>query len=652
MGVHAGGTGRERPPLPAPVVATAALAIAGVYAVITPLHWRLVSEENAHLISAVAAVTVFGLLWAWWVGRTGRVKNLRRFTLLVAAAPIVNCLVHIAATGSTDETPQLMLFIVAIGAALTSAFDAGALILAAMLGWGLVVATRVDSNPQHTATQLGLAGLTAATLHLMHRRSERVLSDARDALAMEVQASAEVAAALAVEVRASDAASAALAESEQRFREVFSRSPVGLALSDENGRFVTVNNALLRLLDRTEHEVLGHSSEPFTHPDDVDPPGASEGVLTRRQRLPGGVEKRYVRPDGSVRWAWLTVTDTPGPQGQRWTLAHVQDVTERRLAEQLIADSERNLAAVTRVTHRIQAGEDVRSTIVAAAKQLADAGGVVLVEPDGDALVVTSSTEPDLEGVRLPYGHTSGVGETYRRGTSIFVADMDSSPLVSPLLREATGAQSALFQPVSWQGSTVAILAVHWAHTVETVSERVCGALALLADEMAVAFSQEAMRAELQASARTDELTGLPNRREWDVRLGAVLANARRSGEPVVVALADLDRFKQLNDACGHAAGDAHLQAFAHDARQSLREVDVLARWGGEEFAIAMPGCADEVAEIVLTRVRATVPGEQTVSIGWATWDGTEGPDELLHRVDEALYAAKAAGRDRVMPAA
>ncbi len=151
----------------------------------------------------------------------------------------------------------------------------------------------------------------------------------------------------------------------------------------------------------------------------------------------------------------------------------------------------------------------------------------------------------------------------------------------------------------------------------------------------------------LESTARTDALTGLPNRRSWDEALERELARAERTGAPLSIAVIDLDGFKQLNDRDGHRAGDRFLKRCATAWRQTLRTIDVLARYGGDEFALCLPDCADDAAAFVLSRLRAATPDDRRCSTGVATWDRSESSDTLLGRADTAMYAAKAEGRDR-----
>jgi len=175
---------------------------------------------------------------------------------------------------------------------------------------------------------------------------------------------------------------------------------------------------------------------------------------------------------------------------------------------------------------------------------------------------------------------------------------------------------------------------------------------ALAARHAAIAGERADLMVKLEEVARTDELTGLPNRRAWDEELSREVARAQRDSKPLCVAMLDLDRFKEYNDRSGHLAGDRFLKAVSAAWRGRLRATDSLARYGGEEFALTLPGCDLEDASVLVEGLRAVVPGGQTCSAGIAAWDGDETPARLLGRADTALYDAKKAGRDRVMTAA
>ena len=156
-----------------------------------------------------------------------------------------------------------------------------------------------------------------------------------------------------------------------------------------------------------------------------------------------------------------------------------------------------------------------------------------------------------------------------------------------------------------------------------------------------------ALYRQVRRLARTDSLTGVPNRRAWDEELPRELARAARSRQPVCVALLDLDHFKQYNDRHGHQAGDRFLKEAAAAWQAMVRRTDLVARYGGEEFAILLPDCHLDSALEIAERLRTAQP-EGTCSLGVAQWDGREDVTSLVARADRALYAAKEAGRDRI----
>jgi diguanylate cyclase (GGDEF)-like protein/PAS domain S-box-containing protein len=173
---------------------------------------------------------------------------------------------------------------------------------------------------------------------------------------------------------------------------------------------------------------------------------------------------------------------------------------------------------------------------------------------------------------------------------------------------------------------------------------------------------QRMLEARLLREATTDPLTGVANHREFLDQIERELRRSLRIGHPFSVAILDLDHFKELNDGYGHAAGDAALIQFTTFVRSCIREVDVLGRIGGDEFALLLPHADDDHALDVVDRVRGEwavqaerstgQPNSTTFSAGIATIQGSsDSVDDLLARADRALYEAKAEGRNRVVAA-
>lgn len=147
----------------------------------------------------------------------------------------------------------------------------------------------------------------------------------------------------------------------------------------------------------------------------------------------------------------------------------------------------------------------------------------------------------------------------------------------------------------------------------------------------------------LRQVAGTDVLTGLANRRSWEETLERELARAWRQRLPVSVAVIDLDDFKALNDRAGHQAGDLLLKEVSAAWGEVMRDEDVLARPGGDEFGIVLPNCQQGQALQILDRLRKKTP-DLTFSAGLASWDGSEHAGALMERADIALYRAKNRG--------
>ena len=167
---------------------------------------------------------------------------------------------------------------------------------------------------------------------------------------------------------------------------------------------------------------------------------------------------------------------------------------------------------------------------------------------------------------------------------------------------------------------------------------------------------------DLRQDAATDGLTRLANRRSFDTQLREVAGRAMNSGEPLMLLLIDIDHFKRVNDNWGHQTGDQVLRLVAAMLSSAIRDGDFVARYGGEEFAVILPGTRPDVALAVAERVRRSFEGRDivarnsgtsigsvTLSAGGALYEPGEKLSDWIERADQALYAAKKAGRNRVV---
>ncbi len=165
--------------------------------------------------------------------------------------------------------------------------------------------------------------------------------------------------------------------------------------------------------------------------------------------------------------------------------------------------------------------------------------------------------------------------------------------------------------------------------------------------------------AQLEQQSLTDPLTGLPNRRAFELEATRVMANARREGWPVAIGIADIDWFKRINDTYGHPVGDVVLRTVAHLLQTQMRGGDLCGRLGGEEFGLLLPHADERQAMVIAERIRVALAAlpigasrtttlEVTISIGLVRFDMNQALDVSLAKADAALYQAKLAGRNRV----
>jgi len=169
-----------------------------------------------------------------------------------------------------------------------------------------------------------------------------------------------------------------------------------------------------------------------------------------------------------------------------------------------------------------------------------------------------------------------------------------------------------------------------------------------LSSQMEVATEQRVRAEALYELAILDPLTGLYNRRFCEERLRAEIARADRHSDPLMVIALDLDNFKAINDRHGHSDGDLVLKEFARRLSKATRGSDIAVRLGGDEFLVILPECPPEDVQIVLSRITSfevDCDGKKVAvssSRGWAQYQLTDTPDELIKRADQALYEEKA----------
>jgi len=354
------------------------------------------------------------------------------------------------------------------------------------------------------------------------------------------------------------------------------------------------------------------------HPDDRQ--SIETAIREALEGSPYNIDHRILLPDGTVRYVYEQGKITRNEKGQPIKmLGTVQDITERKQIEQVLEESECRFRTILDVavdgvlladtqTHKfIHANRAICEMLGYQPDELYQLG-VKDIHPTEDLPKVQKQFDRQMKGeIRVAQNLP-----VKRKDGSIFFADVSSAPM-------------------TLAGQTIMVGFFH------DVTER------------------KQAEEEIHLLATTDTLTGIANRREFNMQLLKEIERAKRYGTPLSLVMYDIDYFKRVNDTFGHDAGDSVLKALTTIVKSNVRSVDIVARWGGEEFMILMPQSDVEAAGDAAEKLRQKVvqyPFEQvgnlTVSFGVTAFASQDDVDTFVKRVDNALYQAKEKGRNRV----
>ncbi len=466
---------------------------------------------------------------------------------------------------------------------------------------------------------------------------------------------------------------AALRESEARYRDVVETASEGVWVVDADGITTLANDAMAAMLGTRREELVGRPVFDFV--DDAAVAELKRHLDRRRQGISERHEFRFRRADGTELWAELAASPILDGEGRYLgALAMASDVGVRRRQEaalrvsnaeleRIVARLERHrqsleLIATMNVRLQATAVEDEARTIIG------ETGAMMFAPHSGSISLV------DAAGMLMPVA-SWGANNWRRADVALTECHAVAAP-AAPRSLQCAGRCAAV---VPGESRDVVCLPLR-------VDETVVGVVNLVGDGAATGEPEDLerrvrlfgeiaqlglanvrLREALREQAIRDPLTGLANRRLLDETLLRDAARSMRSGDHFVVAMIDIDHFKACNDAHGHAAGDAVLCALAKVLEREVRGGDLAARYGGEEFVCLMHDMTLDEAhlrfEVLRERIAGLRPmhlgadvGPITVSIGLAEAP-THGinPEAILRAADEAMYRAKAAGRNCVMVA-
>ena len=342
----------------------------------------------------------------------------------------------------------------------------------------------------------------------------------------------------------------------------------------------------------------------------------------------------------------------------------------RLLDNDLVAERSRlaRAEALTNAARQLSASLELDAVLKAITQEAlvmvaVDEVAVVPTDPQAEVLpdqITFAGRETGRTGVHQYHLPGELTRQILSSGQPQFVSDAGRHPLQAT---QFSGLSSLAALPLLHGGQVKGILyAVCKKPHQFSLDERQI--LMLFAQHAALAIHNAQLHRQVDQLSVTDPLTGLSNRRRFDRELADELTRARRYAKPLALILCDLDLFKAVNDRFGHPAGDAALRAMGEVLRQTVRETDLPARVGGEEFAVLMPETSQDEALEVAGRLRSGVEDQAvewdgqtfrlTISVGVAGSAGEalpDAPDELYRMADEAMYRAKEAGRNRVVAA-
>lgn len=411
-----------------------------------------------------------------------------------------------------------------------------------------------------------------------------------------------------------------LQRSEETFRRTLANAPVGMCLVAPDGTFMLVNQALCTLLDRPEQELLVTSWQELTHPEDLDVDLAHVNSLLDGERDSYRLTKRYVRPSGEVVWGDLSVACVRNSDGTvAYFISQIADITDIKTRQ---ADSERAM-----VHYRRLAENSADVTV-----QIDTTGTVTWVSPNSVDLLHRHPQDligtPPFDMVAEPFREQAKAdlgqalrGHERRHGELPIVTDKGEHRWVdvatTPMHDE--------------RGTYLGVLA-----RVRDVTHEV------------------EVREDLARRVAHDSLTGLLSREEGMHQLSAILDQPPGVADGRMLAFIDVDDLKSVNDTWGHDAGDELLRTVARRMRSRLRAEDLIARVGGDEFIVILPGIREpsdgvRLLEDLVVQVRSPLEYQghtliPAVSIGATELTPEDSADAALKRADRAMYESKRTG--------
>ena len=438
-------------------------------------------------------------------------------------------------------------------------------------------------------------------------------------------------------------------EQQQRLSSLLDQDIVGVAQADGQGRYTLVNDRYCAILGRERSSLLGLRATDVTNEKNREFIGRLHGRVLQEKRH-FVVEQPFLRIDGQHYWLQLAVTvhlDADSEVDSYMMLA--LDITERRQQEKTWRQTAEILTVAERAASAGAWRWDKINDQAEWSPQMYQLLGLDPARHPANLDSWLNALHPeDRQRTSDNLGHILKHSDSF----------IDSYRILRPdgevLWIDCHGKVTR-----DAQGRAIELAGVCIDATARKQTEQQILQLNAELEAKVQARTAELLAAneELRHLARHDALTGLPNRLAANERRHLEFVALQRNGQPYSVLLIDIDGFKRVNDSFGHAVGDRVLQQVGRTLQQSLRESDFVARWGGEEFLVLLPGTGLDAARMVGEKLRLAVEsrpdpdvGTITISLGLALATASK-PDEdtPLREADACLYAAKREGRNRLV---
>jgi diguanylate cyclase (GGDEF)-like protein/PAS domain S-box-containing protein len=445
----------------------------------------------------------------------------------------------------------------------------------------------------------------------------------------------------------------------EAFEDLLEHGTDMVTVIDAEGRCTYASPAVSRMSGFAPSEVLKRDASESMHPDDLERVMGEAMAQFTGQSPANPIRFRQTCKDGSFIHVEAQISRLPADHPLGFAVINTRDISERRGAERARDES----TAIIRMVAEGQPLPEVLTSIARMFQRRVPGSLVALFRVDEAAQSLRVAAAPSMpktfldqiDGIEIgPRAGSSGAAAFHRQ--SVIVGDISADRRWDDLaaLAERHDLRACWSTPVisSDAGRVLGTFSVYWREPKVPVVDHLS-----LINEAAglatVAFERYRIEGELAHQATHDDLTGLPNRTVFNDRLTQALARRkRRDGGSVAALFVDLDHFKPVNDEHGHAVGDALLVEVGARLRSTVREVDTVARFGGDEFIVL---CHTDDVSVLAGRINESLTAPFTVgghslrvsaSIGVAIADDLTTAASLVHDADLALYEAKRQGRN------